>query len=60
MRDLLRRFDAVAKPSMSVSFRPASHSVQRGIRVQLDLRHVRDDAEFGGLGGPDDGTWFCA
>ena len=34
--------------------------VERRIRMELDLRHVRDDAEFGGLGGADDGDCVSA
>jgi hypothetical protein len=30
------------------------HRVECGVGVQLDLRHVRDDAEPGGLGGADE------
>jgi hypothetical protein len=31
------------------------HCIECGVGVQLDLRHVRDDAELCGLGGTDDG-----
>src|SRR6185437_6210745 len=31
------------------------HCVQRRVRVQLDLGHVGHDAQFGGLGGADNG-----
>jgi hypothetical protein len=34
------------------------HRVERGVGVQLDLRHVGNDAELGGLRGTDDGDRF--
>ena len=34
--------------------------VERRIRMELDLRHVRDDAELGGLGCADDGDCISA
>ncbi len=36
------------------------HRIERGVGMQLDLRHVGDDAEPGGLGGADNGDRFCA
>jgi hypothetical protein len=43
-------------PSMSAGLRPASAiAFERGVGMQLDLRHVGDDAEVGGLGGADIG-----
>ena len=56
MGDLLRRFhrggDAVDIGQLQPGI---GDGVERRIRVQLDLRHVGDDAEFGGLGRADDG-----
>src|SRR6185312_15514517 len=34
--------------------------IQRRIRVELNLRHVRDDTELGGLGRADNGNLFPA
>ena len=56
MGDLLRGFhgggDAVDVGQFQSGI---GDGVERRIRMQLDLRHVRDDAEFGGLGCADDG-----
>ena len=38
--------------------RGVGHRVERGVGMQLDLRHVRDDAELCGLGGTHDGDRF--
>ena len=55
MGDLLRRFDgggdAVDVGQLQSGI---GDGVERRIRVQLDLRHVGNDAELGGLGGADD------
>ena len=34
------------------------HRIECGVGVQLDLRHVGDDSEPGGLGGADNGDRF--
>ena len=56
MRDLLRRFDRGGEAVDVGQFQPGiGDRVQRRVRVQLDLRHVGDYAEFGGFGSADDG-----
>jgi hypothetical protein len=61
VRDLLRAFDRGGKAIDVRQFQPGIRDhVQRRIRVQLDLRHVRDDAEFGGFGSADDGDLIPA
>ena len=61
MGDLLRGFhgggDAVDVGEFQSGI---GDGVERRIRMELDLRHVRDDAEFGGLGCADDGDCISA
>ena len=61
MGDLLRGFhggrDAVDIGQFQSGI---GDGVERRIGVQLDLRHVGDDAEFGGLGCADDGDCIFA
>ena len=55
--DLLRRFDrggeAVDVGQLQSGI---GDGIQRRIRVKLELRHVGDDTELGGLGRADDGN----
>ena len=61
MADLLRRLDRGGKAVDVGQFQPGIRDcVQRRIRMQLDLRHVGNDAEFGGLGCADDGNLIPA
>ncbi len=61
MADLLRRLDRGGKAVDVGQFQSGiGDGVQRRVRMQLDLRHVRDDAEFGGLGRADDGNLVSA
>ena len=61
MRDLLRRFDRGGKAVDIGQFQSGiGDGVQRRIRVQLDLRDVGNDAEFGGFGRADDGNLISA
>ncbi len=57
MGDLLRGFhrggDAVDVGQFQAG---VGDRVQRRVRMELDLRHVGNDAEFGGFGGADDGN----
>ncbi len=59
MRDRHRRL-AGGRDAVDVGgFEPGiGHRVERRVGMQLDLRHVGDDAELGGLGGADDGDRF--
>src|ERR1700732_4318354 len=57
MRDLLWRLDRGGKTVDIGQFQAGiGDGVQCRIRMQLDLRHVGDHTEFGGLGGADDGN----
>ena len=61
MRDLLRRFDRGGDAVDIGQFQAGiGNGVERRVGVQLDLRHVGNDAEFGGLGGADDGDCVSA
>jgi hypothetical protein len=61
MRELLRRLDSGSDAVDVGQFQPGIlDGVERRIRMKLDLRHVRDDAEFGGLGCADDGDCVSA
>ena len=56
MRDLLRRFDRGGKTVDIGQFQSGiGDGVERCVGMQLDLRDIGNDAEFGGLGGADDG-----
>src|SRR5215468_6199193 len=59
--DLLRRLDGGGK---AIDFGQLESGVldciQCRIRMELDLRHVRNDAEFSGLGRADDGNLVSA
>ena len=57
MGDLLRRFHRGGDAVDVGEFQPRiGDGVERRIRMQLDLRHVGNDAEFGGLGRADNGN----
>ena len=57
MRNLLRRLDRGGKAVDVGQFQPGVRDrVQRGIRMQLDLRCIGNNAELGGLGRADDGN----
>ena len=59
--DLLRRFDRGGEAVDVGELQPGiGDGVERRIRVKLELRHVGDDAEFGGLGRADDGNLVAA
>ena len=61
MRDLLRGFHSSRDAVDIGQFQSGiGDGVERGIRVQLDLRHVGDDAELRGLGCADDGDCVSA
>src|SRR5438477_923479 len=61
MGDLLRGFHGGGDPvDVGKLQSGVRNGIQRRIRVQLDLRHVRDDAEFGGLGRANDGDLIPA
>ena len=61
MGDLLRRFHRGGDAVDVGEFQPGiGDGVERRIRMQLDLRHVGDDAELGGLGRADDGDCVSA
>ena len=61
MRDLLRRLDRGGKAVDIGQFQSGiGDGIQRGVRVQLDLRDIGDNAEFGGFGGADDGNLIPA
>jgi hypothetical protein len=40
--------------------RRAANRIDGGVGTKLDLRHVGDDAQPGGLGGADNGDAICA
>src|ERR1700686_5372542 len=57
MRDLLRGLDRGSKTVDVGMFQPGvGDGVQRRVRVQLDLRDIGNNAEFGGFGSADDGN----
>src|SRR4051794_22734523 len=57
MRDLLRRLHRGRKSVDVGQFQAGvGDGIERGIRVQLDLRYVRNNAEFGGFSRTDDGN----
>jgi hypothetical protein len=59
MRDGHRRLAGGGDPVDVGGFEAAiSHRVERRVGMQLDLRHVGNHAEPGGLGGADDGDRF--
>ena len=61
MADLLRGLDRGGEAIDVGEFQAGIRNrIQRRVRVQLDLRHVRDDAELGGLGRADDGNLVSA
>ena len=56
MRDLLRRLDRGGEAVDVGQFQAGiGNGVECGVRMQLDLRDIGDDAKLGGLGGADDG-----
>src|ERR1700704_6414587 len=56
MRDLLRRLDRGGKTVDVGQLQSGiGDGVERSVRMQLDLRCVGNNAEFGGFGGADDG-----
>ena len=61
MRDLLRGFDRGGEAVNVGQFQSGvGDGVERRVRVQLDLRDVRNNAEFGGFGSADDGDLISA
>jgi len=61
MADLLRGLDRGGKAVDVGEFQSGIRDrVQRRVRMQLDLRHVGDDAKLGGLGRADDGNLVSA
>jgi len=59
VRDLLRGFHGMAMPSMFGQFQSGiGDGVERRIRMELDLRHVGDDAEFVVSAAPTTATAF--
>ena len=61
MGDLLRGFHRGGDAVDVGQFQPGIRDgIERRIRMELDLRHVGDDTEFGGLGCADDGDLVSA
>ena len=61
MRDLLRGLDRGGDTVDVGEFQTGVRDgIERRISVELDLRHVGDDAEFGGLGSADNGDLVSA